>query len=88
MCITDDVDSARERAAKDFGFYGQLPSYRAMLDREGIENAWDLALIGSFDAVAAGLEAYAEAGATTVVTNTFGTREERQRTSEELAQLL
>ena len=33
VCVTDDVDGARARAAKVFAVYGQLPSYRAMLDR-------------------------------------------------------
>ena len=35
VCVTDDPDGARARAAKVFEIYGQLPSYRAMLDREG-----------------------------------------------------
>ena len=39
VCVTDDVDGARERAAKVFAIYGQLPSYRAMLDREGAAGA-------------------------------------------------
>jgi 5,10-methylenetetrahydromethanopterin reductase len=88
VCITDDVDAARERAATDFGFYGQLPSYRAMLDREGMENSWDLALIGSFDDVADGLGRYSDAGATTVVAAPFGTAADREHTMSELAQLL
>lgn len=34
-CVTDDVaGAARERAARTFTVYGQLPSYRAMLDHE------------------------------------------------------
>jgi alkanesulfonate monooxygenase SsuD/methylene tetrahydromethanopterin reductase-like flavin-dependent oxidoreductase (luciferase family) len=35
VCVTKDVDSARARAAQVFAVYGQLPSYRAMLDHEG-----------------------------------------------------
>jgi 5,10-methylenetetrahydromethanopterin reductase len=35
VCVTDDQDGARARAAKVFEIYGHLPSYRAMLDREG-----------------------------------------------------
>ena len=57
VCITDDVDRATEMAKAAFGFYGDLPSYRAMLDREGLENSWDIAHIGSFDQVAAGDDA-------------------------------
>ena len=88
VCITDDVDGARERATAEFGFYGELPSYRAMLDREGLENSWDIALIGSFDEVAAGLARYEAAGATTVVASIFGPEGDRRRTAEELTQLL
>ena len=46
ICVTDDVDSARALAAEEFALYGQLPSYRAMLDREGYEGPEDVALIG------------------------------------------
>ena len=40
ICVTDEVDAMRERAAKSFSMYGTLPSYRAMLDREGYDGAW------------------------------------------------
>lgn len=88
VCITDDVDGARERAARDFGFYGDLPSYRAMLDREGLEHSWDIALIGTLDEVATGLQRYVDAGATTVVASIFGTSDDRAHTAEQLATLL
>ena len=35
VAVTDDPDAVRARAAKTFAVYGMLPSYRAMLDREG-----------------------------------------------------
>lgn len=35
VAVTDDVDGLRAQAAEQFGLYGELPSYRAMLDREG-----------------------------------------------------
>ncbi|MEC8985006.1 MAG: TIGR03564 family F420-dependent LLM class oxidoreductase, partial [Actinomycetota bacterium] len=41
VCIHTDKEVAVEHAKRDFGFYGDLPSYRAMLDREGLENSWD-----------------------------------------------
>ncbi len=34
------------RAAEEFAIYGQLPSYRAMLDREGYAGPEDAAIIG------------------------------------------
>ena len=76
VCLTDDVDGARSRAAKEYEIYGQLPSYRAMLDHEGLGGPEDLALIGDMDTIAAGLQAFADAGATTVVANPFGSKDE------------
>ena len=37
VCVTTDIAAAREKAAVLFAIYGGLPSYRAMLDREGAE---------------------------------------------------
>ncbi len=88
VCITDDIEGAKARAAEAFGFYGDLPSYRAMLDREGLENSQDIALIGSLDEVATGLQTYADAGATQVVASVFGTPDEIENTTQQLATLL
>ena len=44
--VTDDVDGARKQAAEQFEMYGILPSYRAMLDREGYAGPEDAAIIG------------------------------------------
>ncbi|KWX24004.1 FMN reductase [Mycolicibacterium wolinskyi] len=52
ISVTDDVDGARAQAAKQFAMYGQLPSYRAMLDREGYAGPEDAAIIGDETAVA------------------------------------
>lgn len=46
VAVTDDVAAARSLAAEQFAMYGQLPSYRAMLDREGYSGPEDAALIG------------------------------------------
>jgi len=46
IAVTDDVAAARSLAAEQFAMYGQLPSYRAMLDREGYAGPEDAALIG------------------------------------------
>jgi len=52
LCVTDDADAAREKAAKVFAHYGYLPSYRAMLDREGAAGPADVAVVGDEAAVA------------------------------------
>ena len=63
VCCTNDATAARAAAADIFAIYGQLPSYRAMIDREGMEGPEDLCIIGSEDEVATKLAALVEAGA-------------------------
>jgi 5,10-methylenetetrahydromethanopterin reductase len=67
VCVTDDPDGARERATQVFAIYGDLPSYRAMLDREGAAGPAEVAVVGDEDAVAAQVGALAEAGVTDFV---------------------
>lgn len=62
--VTDDVDAARAAAAATFEMYGQLPAYRAMLDREGMAGPADLAVVGDEATCGARLDELAEAGAT------------------------
>ncbi|MBJ69523.1 MAG: LLM class F420-dependent oxidoreductase [Acidimicrobiaceae bacterium] len=88
VCIHTDKEVAVEHAKRDFGFYGDLPSYRAMLDREGLENSWDIALTGSFEQVAEGIQEYVDAGATQVVAAVYGPDESREETVSRLAELL
>jgi 5,10-methylenetetrahydromethanopterin reductase len=64
ICVTDDAAEAREAASKLFGFYGTLPSYRAVLDAEGVEGPVDVAVIGSEKEVEASIGRLASVGAT------------------------
>ncbi len=56
IALTAKPDEARERAGKLFQLYGQLPSYRAMLDREGAAGPADVALVGDERALRSELE--------------------------------
>ena len=60
--------------------YGQLPSYRAMLDREGAAGPGDVAIVGDEDAVAAQIQALADAGVTDFGAAEVGRSEDRERT--------
>jgi len=42
----NDPAAAREKMAKAFEIYGMLPSYRAMLDREGAVSPGDVGIVG------------------------------------------
>jgi 5,10-methylenetetrahydromethanopterin reductase len=75
VAVTDDPASVRERAGKIFQVYGMLPSYRAMLDREGAAGPEDVALIGSAAEVRAGVERMRHAGVTDFVAVPFVTDE-------------
>ncbi len=47
IVLTNEVDSARQTLAGPLSIYGQLPSYRAMLDREGLTQPHDIGIIGN-----------------------------------------
>jgi F420-dependent oxidoreductase-like protein len=87
-CVTDDPATALEKAAKVFAIYGQLPSYRAMLDREGAAGPADVAIVGGESAVRAGVDRMREAGATEFVAVPFGDRSEHERTRALLRELV
>lgn len=88
VCVTDDAATARRGASDLFQIYGTLPSYRAMLDREGVEGPADVAIVGNEDEVRAAVEHLASIGATDFVANIFGSPEERERTRNLLQSLL
>lgn len=62
ISVTDDVDGARAQAGEQFGMYGTLPAYRAMLDREGYPNPEDAAIIGDEKTVSDRLDELAALG--------------------------
>jgi 5,10-methylenetetrahydromethanopterin reductase len=71
VCVTDEVDAVRGLVSKLLSQYGQLPSYRAMFDREGVDGPGDLALIGDEAFVRGKLEELAEAGVTDFAATEF-----------------
>lgn len=76
ICLTTDLAAARERAARQFAMYGQLPNYRAMLDREGAAGPADIAIAGDETALRAGLGRLADVGVTEFLAVPFGTKEQ------------
>jgi F420-dependent oxidoreductase-like protein len=87
ISVTAHIDAARELINQEFAIYPNLPSYKAMLDKEGAICPADVALLGDEDAVRASIEKLAAAGATDFVASIVGTREERDRTFSLLSEI-
>ncbi len=64
VCVTDDAERARSGLREVTTMYAGLPSYQAMLAREGVDEPAALGLIGSAREVEDGIAAMAEAGVT------------------------
>jgi F420-dependent oxidoreductase-like protein len=71
FALTKDVAAAKDVANKVFAIYGQLPSYRAMLDREGAANPADVGLYGDEATLRAGLGRLRDAGVTHFLASVF-----------------
>ncbi len=81
ICVTDDDAEVRAIADQVLANYRELPSYRAMLDREGAEGAGTVMVCGDEDAVRIHLSEIHEAGATEFSAAPFGrSSEEFDRT--------
>jgi F420-dependent oxidoreductase-like protein len=85
--VTPDAAAARARLAGSFATAAATPSYRAMLDREGVANPIDLLAAGDEAAVERELRRYLDAGATEILAFPVGPDEERARTLALLADL-
>jgi F420-dependent oxidoreductase-like protein len=85
VCVTDDEAGVRARVAEDFGLAGQVPEYRAVLDREGAGGPQDVVMAGDEKALTRGLGRLAEAGVTDFIASPYGTPREQARTIEALA---
>lgn len=82
ICVTSNADAVRERANRAFGRYGELPSYRAILDRqEAGASPGDVALIGDEATVQAGIDELRAAGVTDLIASVYAPRgEDAERT--------
>ncbi|ANP52400.1 F420-dependent oxidoreductase-like protein [Streptomyces griseochromogenes] len=87
VCVSDDPSARRELLSTVYAAVGTggEPSYRAMLDREGVATAVDVAIAGDEATVERELRRYADAGATEFMATLFGTDEENARTLELIA---
>jgi len=88
LAVTKDIAGARKAAGQIFQIYGALPSYRAMLDREGAEGPADVAIAGDEDEVNEHLDRLASIGVTDFLAIPFGAGEDARTTVERTRALL
>jgi F420-dependent oxidoreductase-like protein len=87
VCVTADEAGVRERIAGHFALAGQVPEYRATLDREGASGPQDVAIVGEEADVVRAVRRVAEAGVTEFLAAPFGGTGEQARTVGVLAEL-
>ncbi len=71
ISVTDDSRAGFEAASGFFHRYGGLPSYRRMLDIEGVESPAEVSIFGNEAEVESRLRALADAGATDFLASIF-----------------
>ncbi|MCM3924241.1 LLM class F420-dependent oxidoreductase, partial [Frankia sp. AiPs1] len=79
-CVTADPDRVRAAVASQVGFASDFPSYRAVLDREGLGGVHETVVAGTAEAVERAVRRYADAGATELLVGLIGDSQERVRT--------
>lgn len=91
VAVVDDVDSARQRAAKLFATYEHIPTYQRIMDRGAGGGPVDVAVIGTEAQVRERLRRFADAGATDLCAAVLGLDDDREagkrRTLDVLASL-
>ncbi|MFT5604008.1 MAG: 5,10-methylenetetrahydromethanopterin reductase [Paracoccaceae bacterium] len=64
VVLTDKAGEVRAKIAEQLALYGQLPSYKAMLEKEGATTPADIALVGNEAELRAQIQTLRDAGVT------------------------
>jgi F420-dependent oxidoreductase-like protein len=86
--VTDDDDYGRRMGDAQLEGYGNIPVYRAVLDREGVVGPGDISVVGTETSVTAQLRRLEEIGATDFIAIPAGDADDRKRTLAHLATLV
>ena len=79
VAVTGDPDGVRDGLGAAFGGAAAMPAYRAALERDGLTNVAQTAVVGSESEVLRQLAAYREAGTTDLIAIPAGDRPEETR---------
>jgi F420-dependent oxidoreductase-like protein len=79
FCVTDDVETARDRTNAEYAGSANYASYRRMLEIEGVEHTADVAVIGDEATCEQKIRALFDLGVTDFLARPIGTEEECRR---------
>jgi F420-dependent oxidoreductase-like protein len=82
VALTDDPDAALRALAEQLGFAGDLPAYRAMLDRQGLSGVHETVVAGDERTIRAAFRRFASAGTTDLLVSALGDAAARARVLE------
>jgi F420-dependent oxidoreductase-like protein len=85
IALTNDDEAAAAWAVDEFGMYGRLPAYKAVLEREGLDSAAGIAIYGDEGTLIKAVDRVRDSGVTDLQITPFGDDEARRRTVEFLA---
>jgi F420-dependent oxidoreductase-like protein len=77
VAVHDDVDEARDTAARQFALYGSLPNYQRILERGGVAGPAEAAIVGDEASVSSQIRSLFDAGATDVWAAPFPVGDDR-----------
>ena len=73
LCVTDEPEQVRGLIDALLAGYNDLPSYRGVMDREGVDGPAGVSIVGNEDEVRAAVGRFADAGTTDFVPVEVGT---------------
>ena len=82
VAVTTDPDGVRDTIARDYAMVGDLPAYRAVLDRGGLSGPADTVVAGDEVTVLRELTRFRDAGVTDLIVSPLGSADERSRVLE------
>jgi 5,10-methylenetetrahydromethanopterin reductase len=86
VAVSDDPDNVRATIATRYKSVGDLPAYRAVLDRGGLSSPAETVVTGSEEAVLRELKRFRDAGATDLIFSIASPPGDRQRTLDLITQ--
>ena len=84
VCVTNRGDEVRDLIATFLAGYNDLPSYRGVMDVEGVDGPAGVSVVGTEAEVRAGIAAFADAGATDFAAVEFTMDDSEQRATRAL----